>query len=84
VARFDVEWTLTVEGSRAGTLAGALAPDTKGEHARLARDGDRLVVRGEGEPGACLHALDDVLASLTGALEALDAEPAGHEDEADA
>lgn len=72
--RFEVQWRLTVE-DEAGTLEAALAPETTGEHARLTREGDTLVVAGEGGTGSCLHAMDDVLACLTGALKALEADP---------
>lgn len=71
---FEVEWRLAVEDD-AGTLEAALAPETTGEHARLSTEDETLVVEGQGDPGACLHAMDDVLACLTGALEALDADP---------
>ncbi len=69
---FDLAWRLTVEAPHADTLAEALAPETEDEHAHLETTGDRLVVTGEGDAGACLHTLDDVLACLTAAVDALE------------
>lgn len=70
--RFALTWRLEVDHDRAEALAEALAPDTD-EHARLDADSDRLTVEGEGSSGESLHTLDDVLACLTGAVEALEA-----------
>lgn len=70
--RFDLTWRLEVDHEQAEALAEALAPET-GEHAKLGLEADRLAIEGEGTSGESLHALDDVLACLTGAVEALDA-----------
>ncbi len=69
--RFKVDWQLTLQTPHADTLASALQPETTGEHATLSLDEARLTVQGSGDPGACQHAMDDVLACLTGAIEAL-------------
>lgn len=68
---YDVAWTLTVQTPHAATLQQALAPETDTEHATLTLDEDRLIVEGHGDPGACQHALDDILACLTGAMDTL-------------
>lgn len=70
--RFALDWTLEVEHAQARALSQALAPETD-EHARLESGEDALSVEGEGSAGESLHTLDDVLACLTGAVEALDA-----------
>lgn len=70
--RFELAWELQLDHEEAEALAEALAPETD-DHARLRTEGDRLVVEGEGTSGESLHTLDDVLACLTGAVDALDA-----------
>lgn len=70
--RFELAWELRLDHGDAEALAEALAPETD-DHARLRTEGDRLVVEGEGASGESLHTLDDVLACLTGAVDALDA-----------
>lgn len=72
MARFSVDWTLTITTEHADALASALAPETTGEHATLHVDDDRLTVEGHGPAGSCQHAMDDVLACLTGATGALE------------
>lgn len=70
-----IRWRLTIDSPRAEVLAEALAPETDPEHAQLDVQDGRLVATGAGDVGAALHALDDVLACLTGAVEALEADP---------
>lgn len=69
---FHVTWQLTLDHEHADTLKHALEPETDPEHAQLATDNDRLIAEGDGTVGTCLHTLDDVLACLTGAVNALD------------
>lgn len=69
---FQLDWRLTVEDARADTLAEAVAPETDPEHATLTVEAGTLEATGHGPAGACLHTLDDLLACLTGAVEALD------------
>lgn len=68
---FNVTWRLTIKTSNAATLEQALLPETDPEHATMKVEEDRLIVEGQGAPGACQHALDDILACLTGAMAAL-------------
>jgi hypothetical protein len=70
--RFELSWRIEVDGDDAEDLAEALAPET-GEHCELASQPGHLAVDGEGSAGESLHAIDDVLACLTGAIEALEA-----------
>lgn len=70
--RFDLAWQLAVDHDQADALAEALAPETD-QHAHIETEADRLLVEGEGTSGESLHTLDDVLACLTGAVEALEA-----------
>lgn len=74
--RFELTWTLTVEDDEADVLAQALEPETPAEHAELTVEPDRLTATGQGSAGTCLHTLDDLLACLTGAVEALDVDEA--------
>lgn len=72
--RFRVRWRLAIETDQARTLTEALAPETDAEHARLEPGEGELVLEGEGDAGSCLHVLDDVLACLTAATDALEAD----------
>lgn len=70
----ELSWELTVdvEPGQAETLARSLRPETD-DHATLEVEDGRLRASGAGDPGTCLHTLDDILACLTGALDALEA-----------
>lgn len=74
-SRFELSWRLTVTSDQAQTLSEALAPETEGTYAELTLDPETLTATGSGDAGRCLHTLDDLLACLTGAVEALEADP---------
>ncbi len=69
---YNVTWRLTIDTPHADTLQQALAPETDTEHATLSTKPDCLIIEGHGNAGQCQHALDDILACLTGTLAMLD------------
>lgn len=71
-ARFELDWHLEVDHEAAGTLAEALAPET-GEFATMQASERALELEGSGSAGQSLHTLDDILACLTGAIDAWEA-----------
>lgn len=71
-ARFETRWRLVIQHPEATSLAEALEPET-GDYAELRVEAsDRLIVQGHGDPGEALHTLDDLLACLTAADQALE------------
>lgn len=69
---FELDWHLTVDHEAAQMLAEALAPET-GEFATMQASERALELQGSGSAGQSLHTLDDILACLTGAIDAWEA-----------
>ncbi len=70
--RFTTEWRLVIQHPEATSLADALEPET-GDYAELSVEAsDRLVMQGQGDPGQALHTLDDLLACVTAASQAVE------------